>query len=169
MIMPHIPTCIVLALCMGLSLPTHVRAQGRTPLDSTQTAALMATSLQASKAAAFVLQHATELELNPTQVSAIEALAVAQRDSATERGARLVTRMKAYPPSAAMIAVSSWTGDIDEAELRDALRQQSENQLDLMLGLAWDRRAVAALLSPAQVAQLPRLQAADMMKAIKRP
>lgn len=38
-----------------------------------------------------------------------------------------------------------------------------------MLGLALERRAVASVLTPTQVAQLPRLQTDDLMKALRRP
>jgi hypothetical protein len=38
-----------------------------------------------------------------------------------------------------------------------------------VLGLAADRRAVASVLTPGQVAQLPRIQADDLMKALKQP
>jgi len=100
---------------------------------------------------------------------ALFALAVVQRDSTSAREARLVTRMQSTMSSPAMIALGSWTGLIDEPLLRDALCQQSTMQLDLMLGFAWDRRAVAALLTPAQVSQLPQLQISDMMKAVRRP
>ena len=169
MIMRPVTTCAVLALLAVSTLSTSGGAQGLAPLDSAQRAAMMATALEAGKPAAFVLQHASELALSPTQVAALKALAVVQRDSTSAREARLVTRMQSTIPSPAMIALGSWTGDIDEPLLRDALCQQSTNQLDLMLGLAWDRRAVAALLTPAQVSQLPQLQISDMMKAVGRP
>ena len=77
--------------------------------------------------------------------------------------------MQAAPPSSGMLAAAGWSGEVDEAALRTALCQQSTNQVELLLGLAWDRRAVAAVLTNAQVTRLPELQMGDVMRAIKRP
>jgi hypothetical protein len=38
-----------------------------------------------------------------------------------------------------------------------------------MIGIYRDRHAVGAILTPAQVARMPMLEASDMMKAMKRP
>ncbi|MDP1861936.1 MAG: Spy/CpxP family protein refolding chaperone [Gemmatimonadaceae bacterium] len=160
---------LVVGLVAGLAVPLVVRAQSQFVLDSAQQAASMEVARKSSKPAAFVLQHRAELELTPVQVAALEALAQAQRDSATVRQARLVSQMQANPPSAVMVAVGGWTGEIDESALRDVLCQQSANSMDVVLGLARDRRATAALLTAAQVAQLPGLQIGDYMTAIKRP
>lgn len=76
--------------------------------------------------------------------------------------------MEASPPSATVLAVSGWSGALDERTLRDALCQQAITQVETVLEMARDRRAAAALLTPAQVTQLPQLQAGDLLKAIKR-
>jgi hypothetical protein len=150
-------------------IPITARAQARPQLDSGQMAALMASAAQMNKPAAFVLLHRADLALTAEQVSSLEALVVAQRDSTVARQSRLVSLTQSNPPSSAMVAAGSWSGELDERALREALCQSSANQAELLLGLARDRRATAAVLTPAQVAQLPALQANDMMKAIKRP
>jgi hypothetical protein len=160
---------LVAGLVAGLTVPLAVRAQTQFSPDSTQQAAMMAVSMQANKPAAFVLQHRAELELTPAQVAALEALALAQRDSTVARQARYTSRVQANPPSAVFVAMGSWTGEIDESALRDGLCQQSANTVDVILGLARDRRATAALLTAAQAAQLPGLQRGDLMTVFKRP
>lgn len=160
---------LVVGLFAGLAAPLSVAAQSQLPPDSAQLAAFSAAAAQANKPAAFVLQHRTELELTPPQVAALEALAQAQRDSAVARQARYVNLMLGTPPSAAMVAAGSWTGEIDESALRDALCQQSANTVDFVLGLARDRRATAALLTAIQAARLSDLQLSDLFTAIKRP
>lgn len=158
-----------LVLLAVVTLPGSVHAQGRPPLDSAQQVAMMAQTWLMNQPAAFVLRHQSELGLSPMQVTALEALTRAERDSTVVRQARLAIRMQTTPPSAAMVALGSWSGELDEAAVREALCQQSANQVDFMLGLAQDRRAAAALLTAAQAAQLARLQASDLMNAIKRP
>jgi hypothetical protein len=159
----------VVALFLVVTIPQTVRAQVSAPFDSVQRAAMMASAMQTNKPADFVLQHRTELALSAAQVSRLEALAVAQADSVVARQARLVGQMQANPPSSAMITAAGWVGDVDERTLRDALCQWSANQAETMIGLARDRRAAAAVLTPAQTARLPQLQADDLLKAIKRP
>jgi hypothetical protein len=154
---------------LAVAMPMTARAQASTPLDSGRIAAMMASAMQMNRPAGFILQHRVDLSLSTVQVSRLEALVVAQRDSMVARQARLAARMQANPPSSAMLAAASWTGEVDERALRDALCQSSANQAELMLGLARDRRAAAAVLTPAQAARLPQLQAGDMLKAINRP
>ena len=156
-------------LIAGLTAPLAGGAQSQLALDSAQQAASMAVAMQVNKPAAFVLQHRAELGLTPVQVAALEALAQAQRDSTLARQTRYASRMQANPPSAVMVAMGSWTGEIEESALRDGLCQQSANTVDVILGLARDRRATAALLTAEQVAQLPGLHMGDLMTAIKRP
>jgi hypothetical protein len=159
----------VTVLLLGVASPPSILAQGGAALDSVQRIAMMATSLQMSKPANFVLQHRAELALSAAQVSTLEALAVAQADSMVARQARLVLQMRANPPGSAMLAASSWTGEVDERALRDALCQRSGSQAETMLALARDRRAAAAVLTPEQTARLPQLQTDDLLKAIKHP
>jgi hypothetical protein len=139
------------------------------PLDSVQRAAMIASAEQVSKSAAFVLQHRTELALSATQLSALEGLAAAQRDSVAVRQARLVRQMQANTATTAMLDAMSWTGTVDEAGLREAACQQSTVLAEILLALVRDRRAAAALLTATQVALLPQLQMDDMLKAIQRP
>lgn len=160
---------LVVGLLAGLTVPLAVRAQSQPPPDSAQLVAILAVATQANKPAAFVLQHRAALELTPTQVAALEALVQAQRDSAAARQARYTGRMKANPPSAALLATGNWTGEIDESALRDGLCRQSANTVDVLLGIARDRRATAALLTAAQAAQLPGLYTGDVVTAIRRP
>ena len=159
----------VVAVLLGVSVPRTVCAQVRAPFDSVQRAAMIASTMQMTKPADFVLQHRAELALSAAQVSTLEALAVAQSDSMVARQARLVSQLQANPPSSAMLAAASWAGEVDERALRDALCQWSANQAETMLGLARDRRAAAAVLTPTQTARLPQLQTDDLLKAMKRP
>ena len=150
-------------------MPVTAQAQAIPLPDSAQMAAMMANAMQMNKPAAFVLQHRIDLALSAEQVSSLEALVVAQRDSMVARQTRIANSTRATPPSSAMLAVGSWKGEIDERGLRDATCQSSANQAELLIGLAGDRRATAAVLTPEQVARLPRLEANDMMKAMRRP
>ena len=158
---------VLLATFFSGAMPCAARAQVPA-LDSTQRAAMLATATQMNKPAEFVLQHRTELALTAPQVSTLETLVAALRDSATVRQARGVHRLQANPPGAAMMATMAWSGPVDESALREELCRQSANQVDMLLGLAQDRRAVAAVLTPAQVAQLPQLQTSDLLSAVKR-
>lgn len=161
-------TIFVLLFALGLSAPNALDAQAAAPMDSAQLAAMRETAMRQSQPVDFVLQHQADLALTSVQVSALTALRASLRDSAAVRQARLVTQMRNSPPSPAMIAAAGWSGAIDEAALRTALCQQAGGQAEVMLALAHDRRLVAALLTPAQAAQLPTLQTADMMNAMKR-
>jgi hypothetical protein len=158
-----------MALLLGVTLPQTARAQVAAPFDSAQLAALMASAMQVIKPARFVLQHRTELALSAAQVSALEVLAVAQGDSMVARQTRLANRMRAKPPSSAVLAAASWVGDVDDSALRAALCELSTDQAEMMLGLALDRRAAAAVLTPGQTVLLPQLLADDLLKAVKRP
>ena len=167
MIMRILATAV--AVLAGGALPLPVRAQVSAVLDSAHVAAMMANALQMNKPAAFVLQHRSELTLSAAQVSTLEALVGAQRDSASVRQARIIRQMLVNPPSSALVAAAGWSGDIDEAALRAAACRQSATQVELMLAAVGDRRAVAAVLTPAQVAQLPQLQTDAMLKVMQRP
>lgn len=158
----------VASLLAGLTMPLPVRAQERAPLDSAQQAAMRAAAMQINKPAEFVLLLRADLGLTTAQVAALEPLVLAQRDSAAARQARVVSRTLANYSSGALLVAGSWTGEIDESALRDAMCQQGIGSLDVMLGLARDRRAVAALLTAEQVEQLPLLQAFYLTNA-RRP
>lgn len=144
-------------------------AQASFSPDSAQYAAMLAQAMSMNQPAAFILRHRDDLRLTTSQVAALQSLALAERDSARVRQARLASRMQATPPSAAMVAMGSWTGALDEAAIRDALCQQSILQSDFVLGLARDRRAAAALLTTDQSAKLMSLQMNDMVGSMKRP
>jgi TonB family protein len=60
----------------------------------------------------------------------------------------------------------SWTGPVNEQAIRDAACDQSLRQAEVMINMAHDRRAVAAVLTPAQVAALPRLEGLEMMRGM---
>jgi hypothetical protein len=152
---------------VSIALPSMLNAQVA-PLDSQQRAAVQATAQMMTKPAEFVLQHRTELELSAIQVARLEQLASAQRDSIPARSDRMMMQARSVAGSSAMAAVAGWTGPVDEQALREALCRQSAVQLESLLGIARDRRAVADLLTASQLAQLPRLQADEMIKAVKR-
>ena len=159
---------VLFTMLMGVAMPSPLLAQATQP-DPQQIADMQARAAQQMKPAEFVLQYRTDLGLTAPQVAALELLAVAQRDSARARQAHAVDRMRANSTNPALAAAVSWSGPVDEAALRDAMCRQSAAQSESMLGLAADRRAVASVLTPGQVAQLPRIQADDLMKALKQP
>lgn len=159
---------VLFTVLIGVTVPFPMLAQAP-QLDPQQRAAMQESAMQQNKPAEFVLQHRTDLSLTEQQVAKLEVLAEAQRDSARVRQTRVVERMRTNPPSRAFVAAVGWSGSVDEAELREALCQQSATQVEMMLGIARDRQAVASVLTPVQVEQLPRLQTGDMMKALGRP
>jgi hypothetical protein len=136
--------------------------------DSAQIAAVMANSMRMLTPAVFVLDHKTELALSPEQVQFLEFLVGAERDSAAVRQTRMMAMMqdqmaKRPRPS---VQLSTWTGPIDEQQIRDEACQQSKGQAESIVGMMRDRRAVSAVLTPAQVAQLTTLEGKDMMNAM---
>lgn len=164
----RILNCAVLLLIAAV-MPTTIRAQARAEPDSAQMVAMTATAMQMTKPAEFILKHRTDLALTAQQVSRLEALVVAQRDSNVVRLGRRTGQLLAKGPSAQADLTTSWTGDIDERALREELCRQSANQIDARLALGRDRRAAAAVLTPGQVGRLPHLESDAMMKAFKRP
>jgi hypothetical protein len=139
--------------------------------DSSQIMSMMANSMRLLKPAQFVLDHRTDLTLTPEQISLLEFLVVAQRDSAVARQARMMEAFRASsqrnPSSAA--AAMAWTGMIDEQAIRERACEQSANQAETMINVARDRHAVGAILTPAQVAKMPSVEAGDLMKAMQKP
>jgi hypothetical protein len=140
--------------------------------DSAQMMAATTNAMRMMKPAQFVLDHKADLALSPEQVSFLEYLVVAQRDSAVARQTRQMTQMQASnakrPPSS-LASAMAWTGTIDEQAIKDGTCQQSAMQAEIMLNLARDRHAVGAILTPAQIEQMPMVEARDMMKAMKKP
>ena len=132
----------------------------------------MANSMRAMKPAQFVLDHKAELALAPEQVSFLEFLVVAHRDSTIARQARLITLTQvtmAKRPSGGPLGASSWEGKVDEGMIREGACEQSVVQAEMMINLVRDRHAVGGVLTPAQLARLPMVEANDMMKAMKKP
>jgi hypothetical protein len=137
--------------------------------DSAQMAAVMANSMRMLKPAVFVLDHKTELALSPEQVQFLEFLVGAERDSADVRQARMIAMMQdqlAKRPRPA-VSMSTWTGPIDEQQIRDEACQRSQAQSESIVGMMRDRHAVGAILTPAQVGQLTTLEQHDMMNAMR--
>lgn len=161
-------TMSLIAVCVGLTAATTAGAQGVAMPDSAMRAAMMNAAMKQNQPADYVLEHRADLALSAEQVTKLEALVRALRDSAGVRQARSLADARTRTPSPVMMAMAAWSGPIDEKALRDALCQQSANSVEYALRMAYDRRAVGALLTPEQLAMLPELQAADMMKAMKR-
>lgn len=139
--------------------------------DSAQIMAMMANSMRLMKPAQFVLDHKTDLSLTPEQVSFLEFLVIAQRDSASARQTRQMTQMRegAKRSPSSTVTAMAWTGTVDEQAIKDGACQQSAMQAEIMINMARDRHAVGAILTPSQIAQMPMVEAGDMMKAMKRP
>lgn len=115
--MPRI-TVSSLFLLASLAAPAMAYTQAPQPLDSTQMAALTANAMRALRPADFVLEYKDELGLTATQQAALRTLGLALTDSASARQTRMMNRMRENPPSPALSALTSWTGDIDENTLR---------------------------------------------------
>lgn len=158
---------LVLSLAFSLLLPRPMPAQPRAITAEQQTAMLEASRL-INTPAEFVLQHRKELVLTDAQVMSIESLSAALRDSATARAARRLRASQKDFAAPALATAMNWNGPIDEKAIRDALRRQSALQADVMIESARDRRAVGALLTSEQRDQLPKLQMAEMSKALRR-
>lgn len=161
-------TMSLIAVCVGLTAATTASAQGLAMLDSAKQASMMDAAMKWNQPAEFVLGHRAELALSTDQVSKLNALTRALRDSAGVRQARMLARAKGQKPSPAIMAAAAWSGPIDEKALREETCKQSANSVEITLALAHDRRATAALLTAEQVQKLPQLQRAEMMKAMKR-
>ena len=159
---------LLCAVCVGMLASVSVSAQGITMPDSAMRASMSTAAMKLNQPADFVLGHRDDLALSTEQVSKLNALARAMRDSAGVRQARMMSRMRDQKPTPATVAVGGWSGSIDEKALREEMCRSSANTVELVLALAHDRRAVAALLTPEQVKKLPQIQTADMMKAMKR-
>jgi|GEM_PF-3076516 len=162
--------CLVATVVAAVATPlfAQVTPPVATPVATPRAGMQESAALQ-SKAAEFVLQHRAELTLTADQIAKLEVLALAQQDSARERFVRSAERMRASPAIMAFAQTSnSWTGAVDEAAMRDGLCQLSVAQAETMIGIARDRRAVAEVLTPAQIAQLLPLQIGDMKKASNR-
>lgn len=157
---------LIFSTVFVLLVPAHLSAQQPT-LTPERQAAMMEAGRMAMMPAAFVLQHRQELSLTETQVSAVEKLAAVLRDSASLRMTRRMSRSQKAPAMKGMTNLMDWGGPIDESAIRKAMREQSEMQADLMIGMARDRRAVAALLTAEQRAKLPQLQMNEMTKAAR--
>ena len=66
-----------------------------------------------------------------------------------------------------LASAMEWGGPVEEQGIRDAARQQSAMQAEYLIAAARDRRAVGMLLTPAQRAQLPQLESAEILKAVR--
>jgi Spy/CpxP family protein refolding chaperone len=143
-----------------------IRAQ-EPVLSAERRAAITEASRLVNAPADFVLRHRTELALSEQQVASLEKLAAALRDSSVARMARLTRDAQATGTSAGLMSAMEWSGPIDEAAIRERMRQQSLGQAEFMIAGARDRRAVGALLTPEQRAKLTPLQMAEMSKAMR--
>ena len=164
----------IVALCVNaasLCAQAPTMLPGTAP-DSSQIMTVMANSMRLLKPARFALDHRADLALTPVQVSLLEQLVIAQRDSADVRHTRLIAltqTMIAKRPPSGFIAAMQWTGAADEQAIKDSACQQSVVQAEGLINLVRDRHAVGAVLTPAQIAQLPMMEASDMMSGMKKP
>jgi hypothetical protein len=157
---------LLLPLLLLVATPCVVDAQLPT-ITPERRAALAEANRLSSVPAEFVLKHRTALALTGAQVASLETLASALRDSTAARMARQMREAGKFASAPGLANAAAWTGPVDEAAIRDVMRQQSEMTAALMIAIARDRRAVAALLTPAQQAQLLQLQTEEMLKAAR--
>ena len=150
--------------------PTRVPAMP----DSAQMVAAMTNSMRMLKPAQFLLDHKDDLALTPEQVPFLEALVVAVADSAPVRQERLRVLMKAAEAKRGNGAPTTmgwmtWSGTLDEQAIRDGACEQSVMQAETLINITRDRHAAGAVLTPSQLARLPRLETEGMMKGMRVP
>ncbi len=143
-----------------------VRAQQPTITPERQAAVMNASRLM-NVPAEFVLRYRKELSLSTAQVASFEKLSMALKDSAAARSLVRARALQSRKPSPAFMSAMQWTGPIDEVAIREYVRERSGAEADALIATARDRRAVGALLTEAQRAQLPQLQQSEMMKAMR--
>jgi hypothetical protein len=109
--------------------------------------------------AEFVLRHRAELVLTDAQVSSLQKLAIALRDSAAARGARALEASRSRPRVADRF---KWSGPIDEAAFLEFARWDALQMAESTINTERDRRLIGAVLTSEQRAQLPALERAEM-------
>ena len=137
--------------------PTRVPAMP----DSAQMVAAMTNSMRMLKPAQFLLDHKDDLALTPEQVPFLETLVGAVADSAPVRQERLRVLMKAAEAKRGNGAPTTmgwmtWSGTLDEQAIRDGACEQSVMQAETLINITRDRHAAGAVLTPSQLARLPR-------------
>jgi Spy/CpxP family protein refolding chaperone len=157
---------VLLSALLVVVAPRILPAQLPTITPERQ-AAVMEMGRLLNEPARFVLQHRTDLALSDAQVSSLEQLAAALRDSSAARMARSIRDAQKLGAAKGLSQSMEWSGPIDEGAIRAAMRKQSEKQAELMIASARDRRLVAAVLTAEQRAKLPQLQLAEMTKAAR--
>jgi TonB family protein len=139
-------------------------------MDSTQMANVMRNSMAMMRPAELVLEHRAELALTTDQVTRLEAIAAAQRDSQAVRQRRMVVEMRERNTKLTdRSGIMAWTGPVDEQAIREVARIQSGAQAEALINLVRDRHAAGAVLTPSQLVLIPRLEAGAMMRGVMRP
>lgn len=140
----------------------------RPAADSAAVASVMVAGIRLLHPAQLVLDHRDELSLTADQVTRIEALVLAQRDSEAVRQRRFSDAITEQMISQAghPSAVMSWTGSVDEEAIRAEARRTAEREAEFMINSTRDRHAVGAVLTPLQLALLPRIQMAELMRGM---
>lgn len=146
------------ALFVAAFLPALAHTQQPAVAGARGPAAAEPASPQAAPAE-FVLRHRAELALTDAQVSTLQKLVVALRDSAVARGARASETARSRPRVADRL---NWSGPIDEAAFREFARWDALQMAESAINSARDRRAVGAVLTSEQREQLPALERAEM-------
>lgn len=150
-----------------LSLVPHLLHSQPPTLSPARQAAIMEVGRFMSDPVAFVLQHRQELALTDVQIASLATLSAALRDSSAARTALWMRGAQANSTLPGLANAMEWSGPVNEEAIRDAARQQSAVQAEILIASARDRRAVGALLTPEQRARLPQLQMAEMMKTVR--
>jgi hypothetical protein len=101
------------------------------------------------------------------QVAALTTLSAALRDSSVARTALRIRQAQANNTLPGLASAIEWGGAVDEQAIRDAARQQSALQAEFLIAAARDRRAVGMLLTPEQRVQLPQLESAEFLEAMR--
>jgi Spy/CpxP family protein refolding chaperone len=144
-------------------------APPRMPPTDAQMAAAAIGARKMSHPAELVLDFKKELNLRADQITELEKLVLAQRDSEMARLSRPNPFAGASMRNPGTMAMVDWASPIDEKAIREFACEQSKATSEIMLNMIRDQHAVGAVLTEAQRTQIPMLQAKAMMSSMKQP
>jgi Spy/CpxP family protein refolding chaperone len=167
-----------LGALIGIGVSAHAQTGGArvfgviggSPRDSAMMTSAMTGAMRGGRPATLVLKHQAELGLSSKQIAQLQTLDSAQKNVAatrllSRRSAREAVMARYMQPYSA--TNGGWSGPVDEAAIRAQARDLAALQADATIEQLRERHAVGAILSPAQIAKMPELEAKDMREAIQ--
>ena len=164
-------TIVIMTLSVGaLVLPLSRACAQRSAPDSAQLMQTITRGMRMLTPAKSVLERRVELQLSSDQIVALTKLVAAEQDSATARQQRVIAALgqQATGPGGA-VDLMAWDGPVDEAKMRAEACRNSAAQVESTIGMARDRHAVGAVLTPAQRATMQSLEMKSMIKGYSKP